>query len=1166
MPQTGHHRFLFSPLPSGGDNGSSAQRQTEGRTNAEQVIYIEELQTLNEELRQARRAALNLMEDAILSKEALHKSEEKYRTLFESIDEGFCIIEMLYNEGGQAVDYRFLEVNQSFERQTGLKDVVGKSGKALMPGNEPYWLETYDKVAQTGRSIRFENYHEATERWYESYASRAGGAESRQVAVVFNDVTGRKNAGEILRESEERKSFLLTLSDALRPIADPTEIQETVTGVAMDYFKADRCYYCEIEGDQCIIRRDALKEGLPSVAGGYSLSSMPVLKNVIDRGKPFVVHDVNTTGLVDEPLRKLCLQLQVISFVNIPVIKNGKPAVVLCVVQGTPRAWTDFDVELAEEIAERTWAAVEKAKVEEALRESEERKALLLTLSDTLQTITDPIKVQDAAMRVLGEQLGMSRACYFHVESDDEGWVRVIESAYQREPGGPGMIGRHSLKPFGNWLFEGLAEGKVVDVSDVAAVGGLTEEELAIYRGIGVAAFLNVPLLRHGVYTSGIAVHSNVPRAWKPAEIELIREVAERTWDALERMRAEEALRESEERFRTLANAVPQVIWTNDAEGKAAYFNQRWYEYTGLTYGQSAGPGWQAVVHPGDAPASVEKWKTALAAGEIFDAEYRLRRHDGTYCWFIGRNVPLKDEAGKVTGWFGSATDIQELKTTTDALSQSEERLRITMESAADYAIITMDTGRRIERWSGGATKMFGFTEAEVIGQSADIIFTEEDREAGAPQQEMETARNTGRAADERWHRRKDGSRFFASGVLRPIFNSGLSGYVKVARDVTEQKKAEETLRIVEERYRIALQSAEMGAWDWNVTADEVTWNEQHFRLFGLEPVDQKLDAGFFLQLVHEADRQRVTGELQRAVNETGVYHAEFRARRDNNEEVRWMTGYGRVVEKQDGRSTRMVGVMYDSTERRLFTEELSRLVAERTVELQRSNEDLRQFAHVASHDLKEPVRKIQTFNNRILDEYADALPPRAKTYTEKIGTAADRMVSMIEGVLRYSKLGSTEQALQAVNLNETIQQIAADLEVMMQQKGAVINTGALPTITANPTLMYQLFYNLILNSLKFSKAAEPPRINVRSEAAKEEGNDFIRITLSDNGIGFEPEFAEDIFKTFTRLHPAEDYEGTGLGLALCKKIVERHGGTITASGEPNSGATFAILLPMINE
>jgi PAS domain S-box-containing protein len=355
------------------------------------------------------------------------------------------------------------------------------------------------------------------------------------------------------------------------------------------------------------------------------------------------------------------------------------------------------------------------------------------------------------------------------------------------------------------------------------------------------------------------------------------------------------------------------------------------------------------------------------------------------------------------------------------------------METATDYAIITMDTERKIERWSNGATQIFRFTEAEVIGQSADIIFTPEDLEAGAPQQEMETARDTGRAADERWHQRKDGSRFFASGVMRSIQENALTGYVKVLRDVTQQ---------------------------------------------------------------------------------------------------------------------------------RLFTEELSKQVKERTIELRRSNEDLQQFAHVASHDLKEPVRKIKTFHNRIRDEYGKTLPEQVSFFLEKINSSTDRMYTMIDGILSYSKLANAKQSFKGVDLNEIIRNIEIDLEVLIQQKNAVITATEMRSLTADNQLMYQLFYNLILNSLKFSKEGEPVRINITSEDVEHNQSRFNKITLSDNGIGFEQEYADSIFETFTRLNPVEEYEGTGLGLALCKKIVERHEGSISATSEPGKGATFIIFLP----
>ncbi|MBV9658643.1 MAG: PAS domain S-box protein [Verrucomicrobia bacterium] len=281
--------------------------------------------------------------------------------------------------------------------------------------------------------------------------------------------------------------------------------------------------------------------------------------------------------------------------------------------------------------------------------------------------------------------------------------------------------------------------------------------------------------------------------------------------DITTRGRAEEALRASEERMRTLADAVPQIIWANDAEGRATYFNRRWYEYTGLPPEESAGPGWQAVVHPDDAPASVEQWKRALAAGETFDCEYRLRGADGAYRWFIGRNVPMHESTGRVAGWFGTATDIQDLKEAEAALGESQEHLRLVVENARDYAIFSMDLQRRITSWNRGGETILGYHEKEILGQSGDIIYTAEDRANDAPGHEMRTALAAGRVKDERWHVRKDGSRFWGSGVMTVMRDARgeALGFVKIFRDDTAALEAREALEKSHQELSAALRDAE---------------------------------------------------------------------------------------------------------------------------------------------------------------------------------------------------------------------------------------------------------------------------------------------------------------------------------------------------------------------
>ncbi len=253
------------------------------------------------------------------------------------------------------------------------------------------------------------------------------------------------------------------------------------------------------------------------------------------------------------------------------------------------------------------------------------------------------------------------------------------------------------------------------------------------------------------------------------------------------------------------------------------------------------------------------------------------------------------------------------------------------------------------------------------------------------------------------------------------------------------------------------------------------------------------------------------------------------------------------------------------------YAEKLEQAVRRRTQELRRlnhsletSNEDLQQFAHVASHDLKEPVRKIRTFTGRLLDEYAGHLPHEAQTFLQKIMQATIRMSTMIEGVLTYSILNSNEHPMEPVDLNEIFTHIESDLELAIQESGAEIRRGESPRIEGGRVLIYQLFYNLINNALKFSRHVEKPLIIIESRVAEGAGKRFAELLIRDNGIGFDTAQADKIFEAFARLNSKDKFEGTGLGLSLCKKIAERHHGSISATGVRGEGAVFVVRLPLI--
>ena len=264
-----------------------------------------------------------------------------------------------------------------------------------------------------------------------------------------------------------------------------------------------------------------------------------------------------------------------------------------------------------------------------------------------------------------------------------------------------------------------------------------------------------------------------------------------------------------------------------------------------------------------------------------------------------------------------------------------------------------------------------------------------------------------------------------------------------------------------------------------------------------------------------------------------------------------------------DGNPEQYVAVRYEITERKLAEEKLQ--VYSKKLEI--SNQELQDFASVAAHDLQEPLRKIQSFSDRLKSKAKGELPADLLDYLERIQSSALRMQVLINDLLTYSRVTTKAQPFTPLNMNEVMESVVSDLEVRLEQSGGKVEWKDLPTIDADATQMHQLFLNLIGNALKFFKPGTPPLVKVESRlltlSPLGKAGPACQISVSDNGIGFEEKYLDRIFTIFQRLHGRHEYEGTGIGLAVCRKIVDRHGGMITARSKPNEGASFLITLPL---
>ena len=279
----------------------------------------------------------------------------------------------------------------------------------------------------------------------------------------------------------------------------------------------------------------------------------------------------------------------------------------------------------------------------------------------------------------------------------------------------------------------------------------------------------------------------------------------------------------------------------------------------------------------------------------------------------------------------------------------------------------------------------------------------------------------------------------------------------------------------------------------------------------------------------------------------------------------------GSLLTDREGTGYDLVVVAKDITERKQSEVELQTLV----MKLEQSNNELQDFAHIASHDLQEPLRKIRSFGERLRNIYVDALDDRGRDYLKRMLNAAERMQDLIESLLMYSRVTTKAQPFARVELSSVLQEVLSDLEVRIHETGGQIQAGDLPAINADPLQVRQLFQNLIGNALKFNREENLPVVKIYSGPAGqngngayrgEEDNDMHEITIEDNGIGFDEKYVDRIFNVFQRLHGKQEYSGSGIGLSICRKIVERHGGTITAKSEPGQGARFIVTLPAAGE
>jgi PAS domain S-box-containing protein len=510
------------------------------------------------------------------------------------------------------------------------------------------------------------------------------------------------------------------------------------------------------------------------------------------------------------------------------------------------------------------------------------------------------------------------------------------------------------------------------------------------------------------------------------------------------RRRAEAALRESETRFRTLANTIPQLAWIANTDGSRSWYNQRWYDYTGMTPEEVLGWGWQKLHDAEMLPKVIRKWTDAVAAGEAFDMEFPLRGADGSYRIFLTRAEPLRDTEGRIVQWFGTNTDVNEQRLEEKVRRETEKQLQVVMENMSEGLVVCDFSGKLVYR-NPAAIKMHDFRGLEQV---------------------------------------------------------------------------ELNIRNFGQIYELATLEGEILPFE--------KW------------------------------------PLNRILQGEHLHDVELRVRRVDTDWTRIFSYCGSVSQYADGKGLAFL-TMKDITDRKVAEEalrdakiNLESKVEQRTAQLLAKSKELENFCYSVSHDLKAPLRGIDGYSRLLLESYHERLDEEGRSFLQNVRAATKHMTRLIEDLLAYSKLERRKLSTMSVELSSFVTNLLSQFRDSLQNVHLTVKVDSY-RVRADPDGLAIALRNLIDNAIKFSKYSAIQEVDI---VARAEG-DYCVISVCDNGIGFDMRFYDKIFEIFQRLHRAEDYPGTGIGLAMVHKAMERMGGRVWAESELGAGAIFYLQLPL---
>jgi PAS domain S-box-containing protein len=641
--------------------------------------------------------------------------------------------------------------------------------------------------------------------------------------------------------------------------------------------------------------------------------------------------------------------------------------------------------------------------------------------------------------------------------------------------------------------------------------------------------------------------------------------------DITERKKAENALIESEKRFREMADYAPVLIWISGVDTLCFYFNKTWLEFTGKTLEQEYGNGWIDGVHPDDYAFCVDVYVSSFKQRIPFTMEYRLKRHDGEYRWLLDNGTPRFDAEGNFLGYIGSCVDIQEIKQVQQLLKESEQKYRQIVETTTQ-GIWIIDTQGNTNFVNAQMAEMLGYSEEEMLGKQ---LFDFMDQQAQQKAQIYLQRRSQGiqEQHDFRFSR-KDGSDLWAIVSTTPnIDDRGqYLGALAMVTNISDRKQAEAQFEKLFQRLTLALQSGAIGCWEWDINSNILLWDDRMYELYGVVKQSDTTTYDVWANGVHPEDRPSTEILLNQTVLGEAEYATEFRVIHPDGS-IHFIQAFGVVVKDNQDHPQSMIGINIDITDR--HQTELELIHAKETAETATKSKSA--FLAMMSHEIRTPMNGVIGMTGLLLDTN---LTPQQRDFVEVIRSSGDSLLTIINDILDFSKIesGKLDLEKQIFNLQECIATVFDLLQFQSISKNLNFTYNypdSMPKIfLGDVTRIRQILVNLLGNAIKFTERGEVS-LNIESTQINHQNQPKdtlyqVKFAVKDSGIGIPKERQDRLFKSFSQVESSTSrkYGGTGLGLVISKLLAEMMGGKMWVESETGIGSTFyfTIVIPSIKE